>query len=269
MLGTEERYGFRVDYVKCAIPLHAEAAVPLKNRWYEVFQQEEATGHGTHSCNVVSVKSASDGRYLYVFEAWGEACMHVDELAFEAWAPYLNRIDIRMEQEVTDEGLDALYTHLQAYNPTRRNVNRMASRLRSKRGGRDSGGNSVSLGSHKSDFRFSAYKRGDNKGAVEYQISGEFLNKERKAFEFMYANGYIAGDENPWGALALRLKWTAEAEFRQASNLSATELQRTLSGKVDADGIIEGKLERLEEDISKLPDTARHGLLRYIQETLV
>lgn len=110
-----------------------------------------------------------------VWECWGPVTFCITRLPFGSFAPKLNRLDVRMTVPDLDAlGLDVMWATFRAAGKAR-TVHRYSSPARSKRNGRDAGGDTLAVGSHKSDVRVSWYIRKGESGAIEVQCQGDVL----------------------------------------------------------------------------------------------
>lgn len=113
----------------------------------------------------------------YFVDVWGSLAQGIIELAPDYVAAFgLRRVDVRMPlPEATEKGIAGVARVLAGRGKGRRNVNVFNSAPRSKEGGRNAGGMGIAIGSHKSDWRGSIYKRGSEPAAMEGQYQGKKL----------------------------------------------------------------------------------------------
>lgn len=135
-------------------------------------EDEGVTLHHNSRC----LGATSDGqKRLYTFETWGEFSDKFARVAGARKWVELHRLDIRIEMPVDVDKLLGLAGYVEKNGKFGRNVQYFSTREREKKEGRHAGGCGVSIGSHKSDRRLVIYKRKNEKGAIELQLSGKLL----------------------------------------------------------------------------------------------
>lgn len=255
---------FRVDYIKFLVPLPVEHVKAWKDVFLAVMDADHIANGAPHTANVGSVKRAENGDYVYAFEAWGEVCANAVELPFEQWAPWLHRVDIRREADVTPEGLNESYRWLEAHCGAGRQVNQFNTPPRTKRGGRHSGGKGVQVGSHKSDFRVIIYRRTGEMGAIECNLSGDLL-KDLKATAMLQHRSLLSEPAyTPWRRLISTCEVRTQVRARIATGLHLAELQDIAEGKSLRPITEEERLAEVDEHLSNLTLTG----LASVYETL-
>jgi len=259
----------RIDYVKVARSLHHDVAQQLANQWYDTFDPERGKDGATRHANVSSVRRNDDGSFLYIFEAWGKAAENVHQLSFDAFGPYLDRVDVREEIELTRSGVDRIYSHLVSHRVGNKNVNLYDTRARSKRKGRDSGGFGVALGSHKSDLRSTFYVRGTQLGACEFQCTGKKLADRVNAVKGIPQTALDAAGNDKWTALTTALYAMGWRDLQYVSGLSQTEFLQMAAGGDEVLDEVEARLVLIESSLDGLPREALYGLHEAIQHRLI
>lgn len=125
-----------------------------------------------------------------VWECWGTASTFVYGLDFRAWFPHLSRLDVRRELPTIDAlGLDVMYSAFRAQGITR-TVHRYHSPARQKRNGQSAGGDSLAVGSHKSDFRTTWYKHDGRALAWEIQCQHDALGHAAQVAYTLHKDAY-------------------------------------------------------------------------------
>lgn len=157
-------------------------------------------------------------RAMHIAETWGEQSRSlVWSLAFlspaVAQQTRLLRVDLR--QKFISE--DAFERAMRAATEVKgRNLQTFNTRLRTKAGDRDAGGQGAAIGSHKSDRRVSLYRRGKEFPAYEVQLRMRAVAKAVDAL-----------------TRGLRMQYTAPAEAKDPVQL-LTELDHALQAEADA-----------------------------------
>ena len=189
----------RYDYVKFTLPLEQDRVQQMYENFRDEIQAWEVPGSANLPKLTVLGKTLTGSR-LYIIECWGEASQAVEQLSWELWSPYLTRLDVKDGAwGATDFGVDKIYRELRAQG-TRENLNQFASRTRAKVGGRTGGGTGFALGSHKSDLRFSLYKREGEEYHYEVQFTGQQLARQVTSVNRSVAVGICSHDFR-WQAL--------------------------------------------------------------------
>lgn len=182
---------------------------------------------GGHEHRVFPGGSAYDRQYC--IEIWGDLAEVVTWLDFEEYADRLMRLDVRTELPTLKEsGVHALTGHFRAKKKGQHNVISYTSKARAKSRGRNAGGVGMALGSHKSTWRASAYKRAREAGAIEFQNSGDFL---AKCVSTTISRRAIAEvDAAPWDALRAHIRVQGIQKLERAAGLDYGEVLALLSG---------------------------------------
>lgn len=260
--------GYGVDKAKFWIELDAREASMRTQQWYAVFGDDE----GPQGGKVYSVKSVKrgerDGSYYYAFDVWGEAAARIDELDFEAWYPYLDRLDLKTTMPMTETGRDNYRDYLKEKLNGSRSIRLMDSPTRQKRDKRDAGGHTLALGSHKSDFRVHWTLRGDETGYQEFQLEGTRIELS-KSFQRLVASKQEQYRKDwGWFGLAKMILSRANIELSDLDGLYDTDRANILAGREDIHGIMENKLAYIESYMKRLPNSALFGLYDALTEQL-
>lgn len=219
-----------VDYARFVIrgdvDLVLQKVEHLTSRFDAVIQGGQGLKGDCKSYPVPGTATKPGGR---VWECWGTATQFVWGLDFKAWYLHLSRLDIRREVDGLDVlGLDVIYQYFRA-GSNARTVHRYHSPARQKRSGRNAGGDSFAVGSHKSDMRATWYIHRGQPCAYEVQCQHDML---RHGAELAYKLHKEEGDAFAmWEFLVqwVLATWTA----RLQSAAGATEVS-VLRAAVDA-----------------------------------
>jgi hypothetical protein len=260
--------GYAVDKAKFALELGGLDFIERKLAWESVFG-DIVGPQGGKSYNVVSVKKgAVADTYLYIFDVWGEAAQYVDELDFEHWYPHLDRLDLKVGMPITPEGQHDLYLYLMDKVGRNRSVDLRQSPIRQKRGNRDAGGKTLSLGSHKSDLRIHWTQRGQETGYQEFQVQHDKLANETASATFYRTHPEYAHEPIDWQWLAQTTLTHAQLEMTDITGLYDYEIARILDGTSDSHAVLEQRLARIEKEVGRLPKDAIWSLFEALRVKL-
>lgn len=259
---------YRCDYAKFAVKMEPDRIQKLYREWRDCIQGGDPTLDAPQDNSFKSVRINPDGTRLYVFQVWGERATTVRYLDWSVWSKYLERIDVREETDVSRKGIEALYNYASSHNTARRNIQLFTSRSRSKRDGRPAGGDGLAIGSHKSDFRFSIYKRGTERGACEFQLSGDFLKRCSAIVNMGRTQSYELPVNDPWGSLMSYLRTASWAELGSTVGLSKEDVTLIASGDDKQQVILEATLSNLEAAFKELPRDAQEAFVLAAQHHL-
>lgn len=261
-------FSSRIDYVKVAKKLDHDVAQQLGKIWYDTFEGPEGSGENARSAHVNSVRKEADGKYLWIFEAWGVNSAAVYNLDWDTWGKDLVRMDVRGEQDVTKAGVDRLYQHLSHNKKGARNIQLFSSKVRSKRSGRDTGGYGIAIGSHKSDVRITVYVRGNAIGAMEFQFSGkklaDLINVEHSLHHFVSSDT----QGNSWKNLMFSIQMHGEIELENISGLSRVDLADIIADNAPLETETELILQQVDNLMDGLSPDALRGVLVSVQQRL-
>jgi hypothetical protein len=168
----------RCDYLKISVLAPPSACLSIIERYKSICDGHSAQVYGRTSSTLFKAypgAGSTPTAWHKYFECWGTAA---DALA-QALQPVewhaVSRVDWREEIPTPPLSLKAMETraHLACQGGIR--ITTDVSRARSRKFGRDGGGQLLGIGSHKSDSRLTVYIRGDAEWAVEAQLSGKVL----------------------------------------------------------------------------------------------
>jgi len=166
----------RIDYVKVIISGTPSEVFSTTSRYENVLQPFGVKVHGKANgkpYKLYPTHGSNPQTWYKAFECWGEgADALARSLKAHEWAN-VTRVDWREEIPPPPLSLAELEkrAHLACQGGIR--ITRDVSRLRSRRDGRDGGGQLLGVGSHKSDSRLTVYVRGTAEWATEAQLSGK------------------------------------------------------------------------------------------------
>lgn len=260
--------GYAVDKVKFAMELAVWDVEALNAEFEEVFGS--MTGpQGGRTYNVVAVKKgAVDGTYLYLFDIWGEAAALVDNLNFGRWYPHIDRVDLKVTMPMTPDGRDNYHAYLKDKVGNKRSIGMRDSPPRQKRGGRDAGGHTLALGSHKSDFRVHWTLRTDEVGYQEFQLEGSRITTGIELQRYYGNNQSEYPGKFGWQQLMQQLLTNSQIELQELDGLYDSDRASILAGAMDIHGVIERKLDYLEYQINMLPRDALYALYQALEQKL-
>jgi len=238
----------RCDYAKFAVKLTVAAAVQAQQDFINAMEQHPEQGKEGKGYNITSVRRYDDGTYLYVFETWGVQAEAIQYLDFDRWSKHLDRLDVRRDMDVSPSGVNSIYNHLLEHKAGNRNVQLFNSRTRSKRQGRQSGGQGIAIGSHKSDFRMTVYKRGNERGAIEFQLQGKRIQDAVKGTALVKSMDGLPFNESPWAFLIHTCDARGASTAEETFNLGYQAVTDMARG-IDPDML---KEERMLEQADKL-----------------
>jgi len=162
---------------------------------------------------VKALGATTDGRRRYALNAWGRAACLVMHLT-PAWRERIHRLDIKSWPDgYSSEDLTQLRATLLS-TPCGYNVSGHNGKVRQKNDKRDAGGNSLAIGSHKSDLRVSLYARGNEKTCIEFQCSGDML---KRLLHAVASDRTLRGDNLVfWASVKDRIQQVGVARYNQA-----------------------------------------------------
>lgn len=260
--------GYAVDKAKFYMELTPDEYAARSDAWHQVFGGTEGP-QGGKTYNIVSVKKGErHGAFYYMFDVWGEAAALVDNLDFVAWYSFLSRVDLKLPMPMTVDGRDNYYQYAKEKIGNKRSMGFNDSPRRQKRGDRDAGGNTLHLGSHKSDFRVHWTMRGQEDGYQEFQLSGSRLAPVlfSQAFYIREQGEWVK--KTGWEPMMQALLVSANLELSDLDGLYDSERASLLAGELDHHGVIARKLDYVEYQLEKLPTSALYALLDALNERL-
>lgn len=211
---------WRHDYLKFVVTCPIGTSHVWVDELREAYRITFPKGDFDRCSNVHAMYSMSDRFETTLIDVWGEGAELVRYLNFDHWAPFLQRMDARGEDwDASEEAVQNLGIHLTTHL-TKWNVHLYNTKNASKRKGRDRGGKGFTVGSRKSQFHFTIYKRNGEKVAIEYRMSGARLGTAAKLVEEIL--GKKAGTVDLWQALQREI--IIEGEKRLAECFENTGL---------------------------------------------
>ncbi|HET6261791.1 MAG TPA: hypothetical protein VFG99_06080 [Chloroflexia bacterium] len=167
----------RFDYLRVSVGHDYDLAQQAYNYMRKLLEEIKAVQGVEGGFGYRPMYNSQTATREYFIDIWGNLAQAAVEIHSEYLAAFgLRRADVRMPLEgVTERGLKGLSRVLAGRPRGRRNVNVFNSATRSKEGGRHAGGTGVAIGSHKSEWRGSIYKRGSEPAAMEGQYQGAKL----------------------------------------------------------------------------------------------
>lgn len=168
---------FRFDYAKFIIECSPDNWNALYGQFRNARDRFKAAGDFDKAHKTTRLYfNAQAGKETWALEVWGEWAGIVQNLP-AWWASKLKRLDVRAVMwDADSKSIRAVGQHLVAaalpYNVTQHNR-----RPSTKRQGRDRGGVGFAIGSHKSDLRVTCYKAGNEPCAIEFQMTGRYLER--------------------------------------------------------------------------------------------
>lgn len=207
------------------------------------------------------------GSRQYCVEIWGPLAEYLTWLDFEEWADRLMRVDVRANLPTGTPGTIRLLGDQLAEKKGRLNLTRYESKARSKRGGRSAGGSGLALGSHKSIFRASVYKRNGEAAALEFQWSGAASDTAVSTITSMRRVPDV--DKDPWAALRRHLYVEGLERLQRATGLDYGAVLDILSGRVreEPEAVYEQLELGIKMDFAKLPEGRQTRLINMLMLT--
>lgn len=215
-----------IDYAKFTVyQYHDVFQDAYLAEWYRTLGPD--TQDGRKVWRLTALGTTIDGKGRYTLETWGHTAGDVTCLKWERWGKFLTRLDVvSVFPNENPHMLDQLYDELRTRG-LRHNLTRMSSKPRSKSGGKSAGGESIAVGSHKSDFRYSIYWRDYSLVRTEVQLSGNQL-KRMTAEADRVCNRDDGVVIDPWSLIEANV-WAKGMEFRRNVIADDTEWQLFLA----------------------------------------
>ena len=146
---------------------YLEAFTDLANACAQ--ENEERANFHIHSMGF----DATRKNRIYIFETWGLFSHHLLNYLPTHYYKFISRIDYNLELDVDVNKFGAIERIWRDNNTRKRNITTYDSKIREKKEQRDAGGRGIALGSHGSDNRLTIYKRGTERGTIEFQFRGK------------------------------------------------------------------------------------------------
>lgn len=212
---TERVFNRRVDYLRVAISGEPAAVLATCADYARLCGSYPTAVHGRStgkSFKEYPGQSKNTHTWVKIFETWGDAAdVLAHHLSAEAWRG-VTRMDWREEVDTPPLSLRELEDRAHRFCQGALRITRDVSRLRSRRNGRDGGGELLGVGSHASDTRLTVYKRGTAEYAVEAQLSGKQLTA-------LIAQGFFEHSQEPYPDMYDLMKKIASRKLRELVQL--------------------------------------------------
>lgn len=181
----------RIDYLRVAFRGDAESVFAWKSGWTERMEPY-CTERGLQMkavCDFSKFYDAAQAGWVDSFECWGKAADYAFDVLPVVQRPSITRIDYRVEMERPKVGIATVY-HLVERNKgkSRRTITKISSPSRTKKGGRDAGGDFLAVGSRESERRSSYYQRSGEPWALEVQFGKGYPAKIHREAVDLYLN---------------------------------------------------------------------------------
>lgn len=181
----------RIDYLRVAFRGDAPSVFEWKQGWTNVMEGFCLPRGDTFKkwCDFTKFYDAAQAGWVDSFECWGVAADYAFDNLRPAERPCVTRLDYRVEVEKPHVGISTVY-HLVDRNKgkSRRTVTRISSPARTKKGGRDAGGDFLAVGSRESERRSSYYRRTGEPWALEVQFGRGYPLKIHREAVDLYLN---------------------------------------------------------------------------------
>jgi hypothetical protein len=164
----------RIDYLRIKLKGDAAAIMRQKGEFEDYVWQYAEPRNATLSSlmNFGSMYDPAAKEWFTTFETWGLCADHVFDVMPNFYVSQVTRIDIRRESSELTVPLHALDELVRRNAGNKRStITRLTSPIRTKKAGRDAGGDGVYVGSRDSDRRVAVYRRGNEPWAIEAQFS--------------------------------------------------------------------------------------------------
>lgn len=257
----------RPDYVKFVFRGPLDLCETYKLRFIETIAAGEEFDGSESGYHVKPICKHKDGHWSYAYEVYGPLAQVVRYFDWKAWSPLLQRFDVRIDYDLTIEGVRALREHLEQNGSGGRNVHTFNSRVRNKKDGRDAGGFGVGVGSHKSSARLTAYKRGKEMGGLEYQLSGKRVNTGVGVVDMLRKAGHEQSHDDPWAEFRQQVFTIAVKDFERSTGMSYNDMLDTLATGT-SDTPLERSMRQIELHMSQLDKSGLEVVRAMAQEAL-
>lgn len=164
----------RVDYLRIKLRGDAAAIMRMKAEFEDYVWQYAEPKNATLTSLMAfgSIYDPSIKEWFTTFETWGACADHVFDLMPNFYVSQITRIDIRRQSNDLTVPLHAIDELVRRNAGNKRStITRLTSPIRTKKNGRDAGGDGVYVGSRDSDRRVAVYRRGNEPWAIEAQFS--------------------------------------------------------------------------------------------------
>lgn len=266
-LGAEGR-SLRFDYAKFSFHFDSEMAQNIAKELRDAVQQWMKAFPTTQGATKESTHGYTVNDRTYVFEMWGALADVVHLLPFNYWSAHLERLDVRQEVNYDEDNVDRLYDFLNKSGTSGRNLQKFNTKKRSKVGGRSAGGKGMAIGSHKSDFRMTVYRRGGEAGAVEFQLGGKRLSRSLDSINLHRETNEGFADWRSWEMLSRSLHMAAWTEASEVTSLSKADMLGIISGESLPPQDADEQVAAINRAIGELPSERRLEVFQQLQLSL-
>jgi hypothetical protein len=257
----------RADYVKFVLRAPIDLCEHYKLKFVEIVANGEEYDGADSGYHVKPVCKHKDGNWSYAYEIYGPLAQVVRYFDWKAWSPLLQRFDVKFDLDLSVEGTRALRSHLETFGAGGRNVQTFNSRIRTKKEGRDAGGFGVAVGSHKSTTRLSAYKRGSERGGVEFQLTGAPVKAGVGVVNMLAKADHEPGKFDPWSQFRQQVFTIVVKDYEKSMGMSFGEMCEILTTGI-ADDLTERALRTVEESVQHMDLHALQVVQALVQERL-
>lgn len=255
----------RCDYFKFKLQLDVENAILVERSTREIMEAYKAAHDVAGGWKMGIARVVDKQTRVYYIEAWGELSQAMTMFDFDEWSAHVERVDVRQSVNWSDDGAEALYQYLKANGTGNRMIQQFNKPKRQKVGGRDGGGQGFAVGSHKSDYRASVYRRGGEDGVVEFQLSGKRLERALAGVWQSRDDGSEAALSNPWQAVMNGLHHGAWYEFRTMAGLNKSDVLGIIAGDTLPPVDYDQQQARIIEMVNQLPPDVRHNFAQQLR----
>lgn len=164
----------RIDYLRVKLTGETAAIMRMKTEFEDYVWRFAEPRNLTLSSlmNFGNIYDPAAKQWINTFETWGLCADHVFDMMPNYYVSQITRVDIRRESTELTVPLHALDELVRRNAGNKRStITRLTSPIRSKKNGRDAGGDGVYVGSRDSDRRVAVYRRGKEAWAIEAQFS--------------------------------------------------------------------------------------------------
>lgn len=267
-LHVVSEYG-RFDYAKFLVQCEFDVQATYHEAWLACMRDLRIQLGLAGDEKITLVRRDSQKLGTWAFEVWGEAASLVAYLDWGLWSESLERVDIRHVIDVTPEGLDELYRYMMERGSGGRNIQQFNTRARTKKGGRSTGGIGLAIGSHKSEFRLTVYKRTGEVGAIEAQVGGKRLVDSINTVDWMRDAGDEKSIQNPWGDLRTNVSGRVNVDIEKVTGMRFAELRAIIRGDETHDVAMERVRERIVSMTKNMSAEQKAAIVGMIQQSLL
>lgn len=255
----------RADYAKFKCELDVDNFGAFDREFRECMETGKALHNWTGNYKSGIARMVDKQRRVFYWEVWGELSQSITYLPWDGWEGLLERVDVRQEVNWSDGGKDALYQHLKRSGTGGRMLQEFNKPKRQKVGGRDGGGSGFAVGSHKSDFRWSVYRRGGEAGAIEFQLGGGRIARAQTQIRQLMDDAPASLVGGPWVSLMRTLHHSAWYETRVITGLGKGDIRGIVAGDVLPPMDYNQHKEHILAQLRELPSDMRNMVVMQAQ----